>query len=72
MTRNGALAGMIIGAVTVVVWKQFIGLGLYEIIPGFIFATLGIVIFSKTGGQATTGMIKRFDEAEKEYRDARI
>lgn len=25
MTRNGALAGMIIGAVTVIVWKQFAG-----------------------------------------------
>ena len=33
MTRNGALAGMLVGAVTVVVWKEFIGLGLYEIIP---------------------------------------
>ena len=33
MTRNGALAGMIIGAVTVIVWKQFDWLGLYEIIP---------------------------------------
>ncbi|PWU32214.1 sodium:solute symporter family transporter, partial [Enterobacter hormaechei] len=33
MTRNGALAGMIIGAVTVIVWKQFAWLGLYEIIP---------------------------------------
>ena len=32
MTRNGALAGMLVGAVTVVVWKEFIGLGLYEII----------------------------------------
>src|SRR5574344_1914940 len=37
MTRNGALAGMIIGALTVIVWKQFGWLGLYEIIPGFIF-----------------------------------
>jgi Na+/proline symporter len=25
MTRNGALAGMVIGAVTVIVWKQFAG-----------------------------------------------
>ena len=42
MTRNGALAGMVVGAVTVVVWKNFIGLGLYEIIPGFILATLAL------------------------------
>ena len=36
MTRNGALAGMLVGAVTVIVWKQYEWLGLYEIIPGFI------------------------------------
>jgi Na+/proline symporter len=49
MTRNGALAGMVIGAVTVIVWKQFGWLGLYEIIPGFIFGSLGIVVFSLLG-----------------------
>ena len=32
MTRNGALAGMLVGAVTVIVWKQYEWLGLYEII----------------------------------------
>ncbi len=42
MTRNGALAGMVIGALTVIVWKQFGWLGLYEIIPGFIFGSLGL------------------------------
>lgn len=72
MTRNGALAGMVVGAATVVLWKNFIGLGLYEIIPGFILATLAIVIFSKIGRPATPAMIKRFDEAEKEYQDAHL
>lgn len=72
MTRNGALAGMIVGAVTVVVWKNWIGLGLYEIIPGFILATLAIVIFSRIGNAPSSAMHKRFDEAEKEYQDAHI
>ncbi|WP_027909627.1 sodium/proline symporter PutP [Pseudomonas sp. URMO17WK12:I4] len=72
MTRNGALAGMVVGAATVVLWKNFIGLGLYEIIPGFILATLAIVVFSKIGRPASPAMIKRFDEAEKEYQDAHI
>ncbi len=49
MTRNGALAGMIIGAVTVIVWKQFAWLGLYEIIPGFLFASIAIVVLSLIG-----------------------
>jgi sodium/proline symporter len=34
MTRNGALAGILVGAITVIVWKHFELLGLYEIIPG--------------------------------------
>lgn len=72
MTRNGALAGMVVGAATVVLWKNFIGLGLYEIIPGFILATLAIVVFSKIGNPASPTMVKRFDEAEKEYQDAHL
>ncbi|MEK1905611.1 MAG: sodium/proline symporter PutP [Pseudomonas sp.] len=72
MTRNGALAGMVVGAVTVVVWKNWIGMGLYEIIPGFILATLAILIFSRIGNAPSSSMLKRFDEAEKEYQDANI
>jgi len=49
MTRNGALAGMIVGAVTVLVWKQWGWLDLYEIIPGFLFASIAIVVFSLFG-----------------------
>jgi sodium/proline symporter len=67
MTRNGALAGMLVGAATVIVWKNWIGLGLYEIIPGFILATLAIVIFSRIGNGPSKTMLQRFDEAEKEY-----
>ncbi|WP_437884029.1 sodium/proline symporter PutP [Pseudomonas sp. LRF_L74] len=72
MTRNGALAGMLVGAVTVIVWKNWIGLGLYEIIPGFILGTLAIVLFSKIGSGPSAAMQKRFDEAEREYQDAHI
>jgi sodium/proline symporter len=71
MTRNGALAGMLVGALTVILWKNFLGhLGLYEIIPGFILATLSILVFSKIGSGPSASMIKRFDEAEKEYQSA--
>ncbi|WP_315289057.1 sodium/proline symporter PutP, partial [Pseudomonas oleovorans] len=64
MTRNGALAGMLVGAATVIVWKNWIGLGLYEIIPGFILATLAIVIFSRIGKAPSQSMLSRFDQAE--------
>ncbi|WP_230970121.1 sodium/proline symporter PutP [Nitrogeniibacter aestuarii] len=50
MTGLGALAGLVTGAVTVIVWialgwgSSFLGgPGVYEIIPGFILATLAIV-----------------------------
>jgi hypothetical protein len=34
MTRNGALAGMLVGGDHRLVWKQFGWLGLYEMVPG--------------------------------------
>lgn len=51
MTRNGALAGIIVGAVTVVIWKQLSGglFDMYEIVPGVIFATVAIFVVSKLG-----------------------
>ncbi|WP_122340345.1 sodium/proline symporter PutP [Pseudomonas caricapapayae] len=68
MTRNGALAGVIVGAATVVLWKQFSTLGLYEIIPGFILASLAIVIFSLIGKPASASMQTRFLAAEQEFK----
>lgn len=49
MTRVGAIAGMITGASVVVVWKNFIGLGIYEIVPGFLAASIVIVVCSLMG-----------------------
>jgi sodium/proline symporter len=45
----GALAGMITGATTVIIWKQIEGgiFELYELLPGFVFSLVVILIFSK-------------------------
>jgi len=67
MTRNGALAGIVVGAVTVLVWKQFELFGLYEIIPGFIFASLAIVLFSRLGAAPSKAMVERFESAEAAF-----
>lgn len=67
MTKEGALAGMIVGTVTVLVWKHYTWFNLYEIIPGFIFATLAIIIGSKLN-KPSERMINRFDKVEKEYK----
>jgi sodium/proline symporter len=58
MTRNGALASIIVGGVTVLVWKQFGWLGLYEIVPGFVLASLAIVVVSLLD-TAPSGKIKQ-------------
>ena len=48
MTRNGALAGMIVGGVTVILWQQGEGalFDLYEMIPGVLLSTLTIWLVS--------------------------
>lgn len=51
MTKWGALAGMVVGAITVIAWTQIPNLkasfySLYEIIPGFIFSLIAIVVVS--------------------------
>ncbi|QDE30640.1 sodium/proline symporter PutP [Shewanella polaris] len=48
-SRNGAIATILVGAITVVVWKQMTGglFELYEIVPGFVLAMLFGVIISK-------------------------
>lgn len=68
MTRNGALAGMIVGAATVLLWKNYGWGELYEIIPGFLFASVAIVVFSLLGKAPSAAAQQRFDAAEAEYR----
>jgi sodium/proline symporter len=55
MTRNGALAGMIAGAVTVVVWANLDGglFDVYEILPGFVISAAAIAVFSLYGTPPT-------------------
>jgi sodium/proline symporter len=53
MTRNGALAGILVGGVTVILWKQLAGLGgifaIYELLPGFLLSALAILVVSRLG-----------------------
>ncbi|MBA56933.1 MAG: sodium/proline symporter PutP [Pseudomonadales bacterium] len=46
--RWGAIAGILLGGGTVMIWKNLSGglFDLYEIVPGFVAACLGIVVFS--------------------------
>ncbi|MBM6616259.1 sodium/proline symporter PutP [Bacillus suaedaesalsae] len=81
MTGRGALAGMIVGAVTVVVWKilstpelneagevikeAVIPFSLYEIVPGFILAWIAIMVFSLLDREPSEEIKAEFDEAAR-------
>ncbi|MET1115872.1 MAG: sodium:proline symporter, partial [Comamonas sp.] len=66
MTRNGALAGMVVGAVTVLVWQHYKWFGLYEMVPGFVFATLAIVVVSLMGKPPSARQLKIHQEVDQE------
>ena len=68
MTRNGAFAGIFVGAATIILWKTCLDhLGLYEIIPGFIFGTLAIIITSLLDKPPSAAMQAQFEKADKAY-----
>ena len=70
MTRNGALAGMITGAVTVLFWiyapitidGQSLSSVMYEIVPGFILCALVIYIVSNMSPQTDKAILAKHDE----------
>jgi len=62
--KYGAIASIIFGALTVIIWKNLTGglFDLYEIIPGFILAAIsGIVVSNLTGG-ASAALKQQFKE----------
>lgn len=64
MTRNGALAGMITGGATVVIWKQLTSgiFDLYEIVPGMIVSFIFIFIVSLMDKEPSKSVIAKFDK----------
>ena len=71
MTLNGAIAGVIVGAVTVIVWKNTLAAstGLYEIMPGFILSFISIVVVTLLGKSPEKDVIERFERADQVYQD---
>lgn len=70
MNRNGAVAAIITGAATVIIWimADGFGTGLYEIIPGFILALIAGIVVSKLAtptDEKEAAMKAEFDETER-------
>ncbi|KIE21867.1 proline:sodium symporter PutP [Vibrio sinaloensis] len=68
MNRNGALAGILVGGVTIVVWKQLSGgwFDVYEIVPGIIFSTISIVVVSMLTGEPEESVKAQHAKFEKQ------
>ena len=66
MNRNGALAGILVGGITIVLWKQFSGgiFDLYEIVPGIILATIAIIVTSLATKEPEQKVQDQFKEYE--------
>ncbi|MEF1184069.1 sodium/proline symporter PutP, partial [Vibrio sinaloensis] len=68
MNRNGALAGILVGGITIVVWKQLSGgwFDVYEIVPGIIFSTISIVVVSLLTGEPEESVKAQHAKFEKQ------
>lgn len=71
MNLKGAIAGMVVGAATVLLWHTFaLPLGgwfaVYELAPGFLFGLLAAIIGSKVSGQPSASIQADFDSYQKQ------
>ena len=70
MTRNGALAGIVSGAATVLIWiyapltidGQTLSAVIYEIVPGFIVCSIAIYIVSILAPNSDEAINEQFDK----------
>jgi sodium/proline symporter len=67
ITRNGALAGLVAGGVTVIVWKQLSGgiFDLYEIVPGFAACLVLAVVVSLLDTPNNPDVVAEYEAYEK-------
>lgn len=71
-TAKGALLGMIVGAATVLLWKNFANSDLYEIVPGFVLSMIVIIVVSLLDKKPSPTILATFDEVDKIMEDSRI
>ena len=69
MTGTGALAGMVAGALTVVLWKHT-GSALYEIVPGFLVASVAIVVGSQLSRAPAADVQARHQQVRASLRES--
>lgn len=69
-TRNGALAGMLSGGLTVLIWVAFLKGGegffsLYELVVGFVVSTIFIIVVSLIDAEPSQEIQDTFEKAKR-------
>ena len=62
-TFKGAVAGILVGAVVDIVWLAFIGLGVYEILPGFVAGMIAAIVVTLIDKEPDPEIQALFDRA---------
>jgi sodium/proline symporter len=64
MTSQGALAGVLVGAFTVMIWSQLSGgiFDIYELVPGFILSSIAVVLVSLRSPAVSDAVGIQFDD----------
>lgn len=78
MTRNGALAGMVLGAATVLFWiyapvlegGATLSSLIYEMVPGFLICTIAVIVFSLIDRPPPEEVVRIFEESERQLEAA--
>ncbi len=72
-TKYGALAGMLSGAATIFIVKNYIAIEgeyLYELLPGFIIAFMTIIFVSALTDMPSEKTLEKFDAAKQQVKSA--
>lgn len=75
MTKQAAIAGMLVGAVTVLIWiyapitidGKSLSSWIYEIVPGFICSSIAIYVVTILNPQQETEVLELFDQVDTEF-----
>ena len=71
ITKLGAIGGMVVGAATVIVWKQMQGgvFDVFELLPGFIFSWIAILVLSEYSSSASALMLENYDQVQDKLKN---
>ena len=72
MNLYGAIAAMFVGFLTVILWNTFLTgpTGIYELLPGFIFALIAGIVVSLVTPSPDQEVVDEFEKAQSIEKDS--